>query len=853
MSSKATEPPASGNNAPAPELFKELLDRAQMVTYAVRMDTGERTLVYMSPNCSDVLGLTPEEFMEQSLEERLERIHPSDRDVLLAGARGTAAPSGAFDSRYRYLHPDGRVLHLSTLSRVVSETPGEPPLRLGLIMDVTAETATSQALRDSEARFRALVERVPAVVYIDSNEPVPSAIYVSPEITTLFGFEPQEWTRDPDLWLQSIHPEDRADVMGSWAASVDSGCDFHREYRSIHRDGHVLWVRDGATLIRDEDGAGLFWQGVIQDITDRKDVEESLRESESRYRTLIEQAPAIVYEMGPDDERRTLFVSPHVEDILGYSRQEWLDQPDIWIELLHPEDRERELEAHDRHTQTGEPWVRTYRLIAADGRTVWVRDQAVLVREPHRPNSSGTWHGVMLDITAQKSTEEDLHLANELLEYRVRERTVELEEANELMSLEIAERQRAEGELQQANERNRTLVEQIPAVIYRSTVLEDSSSAADYTSPQIERVLGYTPAEWIPLDFWIERLHPHDRDRVLDAWAISKRSGQPFSEEFRFLAKDGRIVWVLDQTALLSRDPVGRPQRFQGVMLDITARKEAEAAAVDAEARYQALASQGPVMAYLWERDPNGGGRRPYISPQVERLLGYPVELWNTEAEFFLSIIHPDDLERVNAWEIQAGYTGEAWSLDYRVISRAGEIVWLHDEGSLLSRDDAGRPHRFHGVYIDITDRKAIEQDLREAEERYRSLVEQLPAVPWTEEINLATGRSTLTYLGPQTESVLGWSAEEIAGDRWDHDRILHPDDREEATRASRIAVDGGDWDQTYRIVARDGSIRRVRSVGRCVSEPGAPTQIWQGITIAVAPKSKRIAPQADAGLNPSV
>jgi adenylate cyclase len=852
MSSKATEPSASADYTPPPELFQELLSRAHVVTYAVRMDGLTSTLVYMSPNCSEVLGRTPEQFMEESLGARLQRIHPEDRASLIAGTHDTDQ-TGTFDGRYRYQHPDGRVLHLSTLSRLVSETLGEPSLRMGLIMDITAEMETSQALRDSEVRFRALVERVPAVVYIVSNEPEPETIYVSPEVTKLSGYEPHEWTGDVNLWPGSIHPDDHARVAELWKHSIRSGEDFRCEYRSTHKDGHTMWLRDDTTLIRDDAGMALYWQGVVQDISDRKYVEESLRESEARYRTLVEQAPAIVYEMGPDDERRTLFVSPHVEEILGYSRQEWLDQPDIWIELLHPEDRERELEAHDRHNVTGEPWVRTYRLIAADGRTVWVRDQAVLVRDPRDPDSPGTWHGVMLDITAQKSTEEDLHLANELLEFRVRERTAELEEANELMSLEIAERQRADSELQAADERYRTLVEQIPAVIYRSTVLEDSESATDYTSPQIEAFLGYSPQEWIPLSFWIERLHPHDRERVLDAWAVSKSTGDPFSEEFRFLAKDGRIVWVLDQTALLSRDEDGRPQQFQGVMLDITARKEAEAAAMDAEARYQALASQGPVMAYVWERDPDAGGRHRYISPQVERLLGYPMEHWNNP-DFFLSIIHPDDRERVTASEIQTEYTGEAWSLDYRVISRTGEIVWLHDEGNLLSRDEAGRPHRFHGVYIDITDRKAIEHDLREAEERYRTLVEQLPAVPWTEEINTVTGRSTLTYLGPQTESVLGWSAEDIAGDRWDHARLLHPDDREAAARASQIAINGGPWDQTYRIVTRDGAVRTVRSVGRCVSERGAITQIWQGITIEVVPsQASHDRAAADAGLNPSV
>lgn len=841
---------------PAPELFQELLARARAVTYVVRMDGGAGTLIYMSPQCEEILGLTPEQLMAESLEDRLSRIHPDDRTAAIAGTKETAL-TGSFDGRNRYLHPDGRVLQLLTVSRLVSETPGQPAMRMGLVIDVTGEMDASQALHDSEARYRALVERVPAVVYVDSNDPEPDTIYVSPRIIKLLGYAPDEWTQDASLWPRSIHPDDRERVAETWAASVRSGLDFRSEYRCIHREGRVVWVRDTTTLIRDEGGAQLFWQGVIQDITDQKVADQALRDSETRYRSLVEQVPAVVYEMGPDDERRTLYVSPHVEEILGYSRQEWLDQPDIWIELLHPEDRERELAALDQHNQTGEPWVRTYRLIAADGRTVWVRDQAVLGREPDRPDDHGTWHGVMLDITAQKSTEEDLHLTNELLEYRVRERTTELEEANELMSMEIAERQRADSERRRAEERYRSLVEQIPAVVYLSTVVPDGPVLADYCSPQVEAMLGYTPEEWKVQTLWVARIHPHDRDRILQAWESSKASGEPFSEEFRFLAKDGRIVWVLDETTLLSRAATGRPERFQGVMMDITARKEAEAAAVEAETRYQALASQGPVMSFVWERDPGGGGRHRYMSPQVELLLGYPMEAWNNDNEFWLSIIHPDDRERVYASEIQTEYTGESWSLDYRVITRSGEVRWLHDEGSLLSRDEAGQPHRFHGVYIDITDRKEIEQELREAEERYRTLVEQLPAIPWTQEVNTVTGRSRMTYLGPQAESVLGWTADELEGDLLNHGLLLHPEDRDAVMRASRIADAEGQtsWDQTYRIVARDGTVRTVRSVGRCASEPDALTRIWKGITIEVEPPREPRGSSvdgADADVSPS-
>jgi PAS domain S-box-containing protein len=164
--------------------------------------------------------------------------------------------------------------------------------------------------------------------------------------------------------------------------------------------------------------------------------------SEELYRTLVEQVPAVVYVVAPDDDRRTLYASSQVERALGYSREEWLEQPDIWMELLHPDDREPTLAAHDEHNLTGEPWSREYRLIASDGRAVWFRDVATLVRDAEgRPLY---WQGVQLDITELKGVEEELRSSRDELEIRVAERTAELAEATALLSLEIGERRRAE-------------------------------------------------------------------------------------------------------------------------------------------------------------------------------------------------------------------------------------------------------------------------------------------------------------------------------------------------------------------------------------------------------------------------
>ena len=257
--------------------------------------------------------------------------------------------------------------------------------------------------------------------------------------------------------------------------------------------------------------------------------------------------------------------------------------------------------AHDLHNETGRPWSREYRLIASDGREIWFRDEAILVRdEGRRPLH---WLGIQLDITELKQVEEQLRAARDELEERVASRTAELAEANALMALEIGERRRAEGELREAEHRYRLLAEQIPAVTYVWEVNHpDGQELQDYTSPMIEHVLGFTSAEWNSTpDFWMSRLHPHDRTAVLAQTLRVETTGEPFAMEYRYLHKDGRVIWVADHAGLLSRDVLGRPHLFQGVMIDVTERKRAEATIAESELRFRDLAEQVPGIIYIAE------------------------------------------------------------------------------------------------------------------------------------------------------------------------------------------------------------------------------------------------------------
>jgi PAS domain S-box-containing protein len=135
--------------------------------------------------------------------------------------------------------------------------------------------------------------------------------------------------------------------------------------------------------------------------------QREVAEAEKRFRTLVEQIPAVIYVEDPDDLSTARYVSPYYETMFGYTPEERLADQGMWLKLLHPEDRGRVVQASRRTNETGEPFRAEYRMIARDGRVVWVRDEAMLLRDD-AGNSIG-WQGVLFDITERKRAEEALH------------------------------------------------------------------------------------------------------------------------------------------------------------------------------------------------------------------------------------------------------------------------------------------------------------------------------------------------------------------------------------------------------------------------------------------------------------
>jgi diguanylate cyclase (GGDEF)-like protein/PAS domain S-box-containing protein len=309
-----------------------------------------------------------------------------------------------------------------------SPEPGQDPI--GAVKRLTpAGRESSPQLAGMD--YRSLLERIPAITYIAGFGESGAWDYVSPQIEAVLGFSPAEWQRDPDLWYRQIHPEDRARALEDEATSKMSEQPLVSEYRMLTAAGRTVWVRDEAVLVRDEQGRPLHWQGFMIDITGRKQTEDALQESETRYRGLFDHVPVGLYRTTPDG--RLLDANRALAHILGHPSPEVLLAAEATDLYVDPSDRDRwkaQVEA--------EGLVRDFelQLRRADGSVIYVRDSGRAVRG--RDERILYYEGAIQDITMRKQAEWEARQANQQLSSWVGElerRNTEMSMINEMADM----------------------------------------------------------------------------------------------------------------------------------------------------------------------------------------------------------------------------------------------------------------------------------------------------------------------------------------------------------------------------------------------------------------------------------
>jgi len=271
--------------------------------------------------------------------------------------------------------------------------------------DVTSREGVRAALEESEAKYRSLVEQLPAVVYTAAVDQHVSTTYISPQINELLGFTQEEWLADPELWSKRLHPDDVERVLAEFEnIRFDNDSPVVKEYRLITADGRTRWFRDTLKLVRDAAGRPLFFHGLLLDISDSRQAEEALRQSEARFRRLVESN--IIGIMVADIYGKVTDANGAFLDMVGYTRDEL---PFRWDGMTPAEWRSLDEKAIEQVRWTGAaiPWEKEY--IRKDGSRV-----PVLVGVSLLEDSNGDCICFVLDLSDRKRAEKALRRSERL-------------------------------------------------------------------------------------------------------------------------------------------------------------------------------------------------------------------------------------------------------------------------------------------------------------------------------------------------------------------------------------------------------------------------------------------------------
>jgi PAS domain S-box-containing protein len=356
--------------------------------------------VFFSHAWKSMLGYADEDIGD-SLAEWETRVHPED----LAAARAAIADHFAgrtpfYRSEHRLRCKDGSYRWILDQGKVMTRSAdGRPLLVIGTHTDISALRHTQEALRTSEERyFLASQATFNAIWDWDLRA---DTIWWNDRFFDLFGYSPEETAREHDFWAAHLHPDERGPVRARLAAVLNgTGTTWHECYRFLRADGEYVVVEDRGLISRDARGRALRMVGAMQDISERQRAEQSLRESEARYRALAEQTLVGIYVIAGD---RIEYMNPRAAAIFGYGEQEVCGMP--LSAFVAEQDRELVAEKVQLRMSGGLPSAAyeftglrkdgTTVLVGAHGTAAEIRGRRVVL-------------GVLQDITDKRQTEETI-------------------------------------------------------------------------------------------------------------------------------------------------------------------------------------------------------------------------------------------------------------------------------------------------------------------------------------------------------------------------------------------------------------------------------------------------------------
>ena len=444
--------------------------------------------------------------------------------------------------------------------------------------DITKRSLLKQALRESQFKYRTLVEQLPAVTYTASIDAASTSLFVSPQIETMLGDRPDDYRADPDIWRKRLHPDDRDRVLDEVYRAKASGESFFSEYRMIRRDERVVWIRDEATVIRNDRGEALFLQGVMFDITESKQALEDLSRRDAVLEAVNHAAGCFFADSKWSDSigkiLENLGAAADVSRVYVFENYTGPDS-ELWCRQIHEWTAEGVEAQADNPDLQGIPWkgagMGRWAELMAKGETVAglvgdFADSERAVLEPQDILSvlaipvivQGEWWGFIGfdECRYERSWAEP--------------KVAVLQAAAHLLGSAI-ERQRSNKALLEREEHFRTIFERSPVGM---TIVD-----LDYRLQRVNKayceMLGYSEGELQTLKFQ-DVTHPGDLEENLSQQArLSSGEISSYQMEKRFIRKDGKIAHGLLVASVL-KDSADNPQCYLGQVLDITQRRQVE-------------------------------------------------------------------------------------------------------------------------------------------------------------------------------------------------------------------------------------------------------------------------------------
>jgi PAS domain S-box-containing protein len=344
----------------------------------------------------------------------------------------------------------------------------------------------------------------------------------------------------------------------------------------------------------------------------------------------------------------------------------------------------------------------------------------------------------------------------------------------------------------------------------------DLKTGLDTRDASMNRLLGLDPIPSTqPNDDFFSQVHEDDRARALALFEASIAGTGRYEVEMRIRRPSGEVRWVRD-IGRIGRDPGGEPIYATGAMTDITELKQAQRAIAESASFYEQTIESVPVMTFTTKPD----GACDYVSRQWVEFTGVPAE--SQHGDGWMSVVHPEDRERALAVWQSAIRAGREYDLEYRVRRHDGEYAWFKVRGRAI-RDESGKIARWIGSAANVNDLKQTEVALRESEERFHTLADNMSQLAW-----MADANGFLFWYNRRWFDFTGSTLEDMAG--WGWTKLAHPDHVDRVVERIQRSWDTGEpWEDTFPLRRQDGCYRWFLSRAAPIRDEGGTVVRWFG------------------------